>query len=98
MQRRGNWLHCFIPAHILAPNQQLTWVELLPHLLVLLLTVLLVLVSVVLLVLLTLLSSSLQQHSTRGCIKKGRHRPQLGAMMAKLYGVLRTNPYTRQSN
>ena len=38
MQRRGNWLQCFIQAHILAPNQpleMLTWVELLPRLLVL---------------------------------------------------------------
>ena len=56
MQRRGNWLHCFIQAHILAPNKLLeilTWVELLPRPLVLLP-----------LVLLPLLSSSLQQHQT----------------------------------
>ena len=39
MQKRGNWLQCFSHAHILAPNQpleMLTWVELLPRLLVLL--------------------------------------------------------------
>ena len=62
MQKRGNWLQCFRHAHILAPNQpleMLTWVELLPRLLVLLPLVLLVL-----LVLLPLLSSSLQQHQT----------------------------------
>ena len=59
MQTRGNWLQCFSHAHILAPNQpleMLTWVELLPRLLVLL--------PLVLLVLLPLLLSSLQQHQT----------------------------------
>ena len=57
--KRGNWLQCFSHAHILALNQpleMLTWVELLPRLLVLLPLVLTVLV------LLPLLSSSLQQH------------------------------------
>ena len=59
MQKRGNGLQCFSHAHILDPNQpleMLTWVELLPRLLVLL--------PLVLPVLLPLLSSSLQQHQT----------------------------------
>ena len=59
MPKRGNWLQRFSHAHILAPNQpleMLTWVDLLPWLLVLL--------PLVLPVLLPLLSSSLQQHQT----------------------------------
>ena len=57
MQKGGKWLQCFSHTHILAvdqPLEMLTWVELLPRLLVLL--------PLVLLVLPPLLSSSLQQH------------------------------------